>query len=367
MTRFNFVGVVGFNAIDSKMPPIRTGKTKKGANYKTLNMYLTLPNKNRVNMELFGMESDTIKTKDTEGNDVEFDWANRTDEEIVKSVAFYRKNVLSLGDDQRFEFVTPLDMIDKIWSMADQLRGKVVTATGTVERSYYKGEYKDRFKLQNVYIAAEDAKQSFKTTLEFFWNKEGIDTNSYAEEKRIYFDGYTLEYDSDLKENRYMPRQVILDLSKIDWENPKHAAIAKFNLSTMGLSYENGKLKVTLGKGYYSNRLICSYSNGAKEVEFDESQLTDFQKMQIELGLATVDDFRPRNGIRGEFVTEYKLVKFDSTGDYSEGTVKLDMSDDDFEELIYVPAVSEGTLEEETTKEEVKNVEVDDDDDDLFD
>jgi hypothetical protein len=46
--------------------------------------------------------------------------------------------------------------------------------------------------------------------------------------------------------------------------------------------------------------LVVNYVEGAEEVEFDESQLTATQKEAIELGLNTIDDFKPRNSIFGE-------------------------------------------------------------------
>ena len=110
--------------------------------------------------------------------------------------------------------------------------------------------------------------------------------------------------------------------------------------------------------------------NGAEEVEFDESQLTKAQKEQIELGIRTLDDFKPKGAILGGRVNEYRLFDPKLTGDFAEGLVDTEMKESEFEEEIYRPAVDEkldDVVEKaESKKEETKTEESTVDDDDLF-
>ena len=106
--------------------------------------------------------------------------------------------------------------------------------------------------------------------------------------------------------------------------------------------------------------------NGAEEVEFDESQLTKSQREQLELGVRTLDDFRPKGAILGGRVNEYRLFDPKLTGDFADGLVDTEMKESEFEEEIYRPAVDE-KLDEvvnkaESKSEESKTEEIGDDD-----
>ena len=123
--------------------------------------------------------------------------------------------------------------------------------------------------------------------------------------------------------------------------------------------------------------------NGAEEVEFDESQLTDAQREQLELGIRKLEDFKPNGSIYGERVIQYRLFepqlkKISDDIDFSEGFLDVDLTDKEFEAQIFVPAkneklsdvMKEAEKKEEKTEEESeeKEVDIDDeiDDEDLF-
>ena len=84
---------------------------------------------------------------------------------------------------------------------------------------------------------------------------------------------------------------------------------------------------------------------GAEEAEFDESMLTAKQKEQIELGLKTLDDFKPKGNILGDRVNEYRLFDPKLTGDFADGLVDTEEKVSEVEEKIFVPAKDE-TLDE---------------------
>ena len=110
--------------------------------------------------------------------------------------------------------------------------------------------------------------------------------------------------------------------------------------------------------------------NGAEEVEFDESQLTKAQREQLELGIRTLDDFKPKGAILGGRVNEYRLFDPKLTGDFADGLVDTEMKESEFEEMVYAPAVDEkldDVVEKAEAKtEESKVEEATIDDDDLF-
>lgn len=111
--------------------------------------------------------------------------------------------------------------------------------------------------------------------------------------------------------------------------------------------------------------MVCRYQNGAEQVEFDESMLTEIQKMAIELGDATLDDFRPRSNVYGNRVTLYKLVKFNLTGDYADGVQEV-MTTSELEDCTYMPPQEENADDVLKGAMNAPVVDDDDDDEDLF-
>ena len=152
--------------------------------------------------------------------------------------------------------------------------------------------------------------------------------------------------------NKYIPQTLIFNATKYNPENEKHKALLDYKLK-----YVNVKNK-TMGHLLWECRLV----NGAESIEFDESQLTPEQKQQVELGIRTVDYFRPRGSIFGERITEYRMFDPQLTGDFASGMVDTDMSTHEFEEDVYVPMKEERLSDIiETDAPSIKD-EIDDDD-----
>lgn len=322
--RFNFVGAIDCNTDEgAKVPFIR--EITGNATGLSLNLTVVAAQNNRAFLECPGFKNDTIKSYDSDGNELNIDWDDRFDEKIVDKVASYKKNVITLNGD-RHEFVSAYDFNDFIRKNINEIKGKRYTVTGQVKKNVYNGKITDRFVIQSMYEVKEDdeRKNQLRVTCDFFFNKDSFDLADWKNEKKVIINGYTCEYIDKANPSVYVNKQLIFDCSKIDFGNEKHVNILKYRLKQIGCDYADEKIKVSLKKGYYHIITICSYQNGNEEVEFDESQLNDNQKMAIELGLKTLDDFRPSGNIFGERVTIYKLVDYDLRGDFENGCVATD-------------------------------------------
>ena len=219
-----------------------------------------------------------------------------------------------------------------------------------------------------MYEVTDERKHQFKVMGEFFWNSDGVDIADWKDEKKIILNGYSKEWMDKNHPNAYVPMQLTFDASKLNFDNENHLKLLQFKLSQIGLEYDNGKIKNNLKKNtYFVQSVICSYINGNEKVEFDESQLTDNQRMAIELGLKTINDFRPAGSIYGDRITILKLTDFDIRGNYSDGYVKVDEKPSEFEENIYASANDE-TIEDFEKKMNKPTSSNDDDidDSDLF-
>jgi len=117
--------------------------------------------------------------------------------------------------------------------------------------------------------------------------------------------------------------------------------------------------------------------HGAEGVEWNESMLTKAQKEQVELGIKTVDDFKPRGQIYGDKINEYRLFDpilkdFGKDDNFTDGIIDTGTTVSEFEDLIYVPTKDEKIEDviKKADKVESKNATENEspkvDDDDLF-
>ena len=338
--RFNATGSLNFNALDSKLPWKREGKTKNGDKYMSVNIAIASTKANRMMSECFGMMSDEIKTMDTDNNKISIDWSDRNDPEVISKVANYRKHVIAIGDERK-EFISDYDFVKYIEENIDELKSGKFTVTGTSSLNEYNGKLSHRFQIQNIYQVDDDTKNQLKVTMDFYWTADGVDFSDWKDEKKIRISGYTTAYVASAKKNMYVAQDVVFDAGKIDFENEKHVALLTYKLKQMGIGLEDGKPTNKLKKNkIYKLQIICSYFNGAQEVEIDESMLNENQRMAISLGLKELKDFAEGN-VYGDRIVEYRVIDFNLKGDYEDGCISLDEKVSEFEEDIYTPAAPE--------------------------
>jgi hypothetical protein len=372
MSRFNFIGEISINEISSPNPWRRDLKTKNGKEGLGVNLSVIATQNNRAWVEGVGFVQDNIKIKNEDKTEITVDWSDRNNPEIVKDAAFFYKRTILLdpnNQDSRKEFITDYDFIKYIADNIDEIKGKKVQITGQINKDFYNGTVRDRFRMSSLYIRnSEDkngnpVKNKFQITTVFFWDKEGIDLADWKEEKKIYINGYTEEYIDKDNGRKYVPQTLIFDCSKVNLEDEKNVKAMNFRLRQLGLVYEDGSLSVKLKKGkYYTNEIDISYKNGAEEIEFDESELTETQREAIELGMATLEDFRPKGQIYGNRVTEWKITGFSLKGKFTDGLQEMDVTTEEFEDNIYTPPKAE-TLADAMEESESES---DDEVEDLF-
>lgn len=371
--RFQFTGECLMNGEETKNPFIRKGVTTKDKiPYQAFNCGIKAAKNNAAwGIEMFAMDNDTIKTQDVDGNNIEIDAGDCFDEDIIKNVANYKKNIINIKENERREFINPYDAISYLVENVDDIKNKKITITGQVTKDFYNGNTRDRFQIQNVYSVADDIKCGLKCTDIFYFDKDSFDTADWSSEHKLNINGWVSTFiNKDLigaekGKNMYVPHTVVFDCSKIDWENEKHVKMVNLRLKMLGCELVNGKIKCNLKKNVYSMSIVMSYNNGAEQEEFTEDMLTDAQREFIELGIKTIDDFK--SNVYGQRVTVYKLIDFDLKGDYSDGFVDMEMTPAEFEENVFTPNEEE-KLSEVMSRESDSSIsdgENDDDDDDM--
>lgn len=363
-SRFSFCGtpVIPKQKADTKRPfckeiTKKDEKTKETKKMLSMTFGIKETDMNMAFVEAFDSQQKVIKTMDTDNEKLDVDWDDRFDEDIISKVASYRKYIVDLGDDHggRQEFITAYDMIEHLREYLPDYNGRVVV-TGQFTRDWYakKKMYFSKFRVQNVFAAPEERKNRLLLTMDLFYNKASLDDSDFDESKKMTLDCYIEQYINKDEGRKYVPIQVVFSGAKYDLENEKHKKLFDYKMKYIKVKNKN--------MVHIPWEIVLL--RGAEEAEFDESMLTDSQREQVELGIKTVDDFRPKGNIYGDRIDEFRLFEPKLEGDYADGVLECDDTADEFEEKIYVPAQDETMEEAKKNSKSSSKAKKDEDEDD---
>lgn len=363
-SRFSFCGtpVIPKQKADTKRPfckeiSKKDEKTKETKKMLSMTFGIKETDMNMAFVEAFDSQQKVIKTMDTDNEKLDVDWDDRFDEDIISKVASYRKYIVDLGDDHggRQEFITAYDMIEHLREYLPDYDGRVVV-TGQFTRDWYakKKMYFSKFRVQNVFAAPEERKNRLLLTMDLFYNKASLDDSDFDESKKMTLDCYIEQYINKDEGRKYVPIQVVFSGAKYDLDNEKHKKLFNYKMKYIKIKNKN--------MVHIPWEIVLL--RGAEEAEFDESMLTDSQREQVELGIKTVDDFRPKGNIYGDRIDEFRLFEPKLEGDYADGVLECDDTADEFEEKIYVPAVDETMEEAKKNSKSSSKTKKDEDEDD---
>ena len=304
------------------------------------------------------LETDLEKKKEREHLRFELQNLKAKEDSDKDKIADVEAKYKELSDNY-FTFVAEEDMIDKIKENLDTIKGKRVKMTGTYSKSTYNEKYYKNYTVTRFELVGDEKKadsDEYKIPSELvinplylFFDKDSVD-NQLKEEKKIYINGYVKgqqKNDDGEYVDVFFPEQVVINCENFDLENEKHMGIIKF--------YEN--TFKTKKKTLQYMPIRCTVKEGAEEVDFTVEQLSDYQKMQIELGIKTLADYAPKGGkFYGNRVSE---IRFKGTRDdiegFEEGSCESDISVDEM--TIAVSRPKEQTVEQ--VKQEAKKTEND--------
>lgn len=363
-SRFSFCGtpVIPKQKADTKRPfckeiSKKDEKTKETKKMLSMSFGIKETDMNMAFVEAFDSQQKVIKTMDVDNEKMDVDWDDRFDEDIIEKVANYRKYIVDLGDEHggRQEFITAYDMIEHLREHLPNYDGRVVV-TGQFTRDWYakKKTYFSKFRIQNVFAAPEERKNRLLLTMDLFYNKSSLDDSDFDENKKMTLDCYIEQYINKDEGRKYVPIQVVFSGAKYDLENEKHKKLFDYKMKYIKVKNKN--------MVHIPWEIVLL--RGAEEAEFDESMLTDSQREQVELGIKSVDDFRPKGNIYGDRIDEFRLFEPKLEGDYADGVLECDDTADEFEEKIFVPAADETMEEAKKNSKFAKSKSKKDEDDD---
>lgn len=311
---------------------------KDGSKMVTINFGIKAGN-SVAYVELFGMESTEVRTVNNDRENIIVPWDKRFNESNISSVALYRKHFIrfnSLDIDETY--ITTYDTVMKLKEIVENYKGNI-QVRGNFEKAPYINKdgnemFITKYIIQNVYEASENDKPALKVNMDIYYNKDSVDKTDFEKEKKLYINGYVNQYlgkqyekyIGDAARSFYVPQQFILNASQFDLTNEKQKKILDYVVGIIAKASSNKKM--------YHMNWECKIVSGAEEVPFDESQLTSQQKMEIELGLSTIDDFKPAGSIFGPRVDEIRLVKPLTRDEFADGTIECAETLKEFEDSI---------------------------------
>lgn len=270
----------------------------------------------------------TIKSVEN-GKDekIEVQWGNRFDENIINSVAGYKKLVidtdtfshrkeleeagldeeLAKSKKKRKEFLHAADFIDYLVKILDNEKSKdmVFRVTGSIDFSYSenKGQYYRAFTPQKITRVPDDTKQVCEGSMKVYFTEDAVDETMTDNTGDIVFNGYVQNYFSNIKKNAFVPMSFTIN---------KGAELAE-GFKAIFEDVEDEKVK-EIG-------VVVDLINGSQQVNITEDMLTENQKKMIKLKMTTFEKIKRELGdtVRGDRVTKTELK--DLMRGYSGGAV----------------------------------------------
>lgn len=259
---------------------------------------------------------------------MEVQWGNRFDEDVVNSVAGYKKWVIDTdtfahrkeleesGLDEeleksrkkRKEFLHAADFIDHLVKVLDSEKSKemVFRVTGSIDFSYSEknGTYYRTFTPQKITRVPDDTKQICEGSMKVYFSENAVGDTMTDETGDIIFNGYVQNYFSNIKGNAFVPMSFTIN---------KDAEMAE----GFKMIFEDVEDEKVMEVG-----VVVNLINGSQQVSITEDMLTDKQRKMIALKMTTLEKIAEELGgtVRGERVTKTELK--DLMRGYSGGAVE---------------------------------------------
>lgn len=271
------------------------------------------------------------------------------------------KNELAEKAVNRHEFIHNYDAIEFLSNNLEEYKNYIFRLTGSIDLSASKGKFYRKFNPELIEIVEDDTPSQLRATMDIFFTKDSIDEKDFKKDKKVYINGYVIDYDNGQKKDQFYPTQFVINAQKLDFENETHVKRFEFLKNKFNVK----------GKGVYHLQWVVNIFRGADTVEFTIDDLTVSQREAIEFGFNKLEDFAPKGGMLGETVYENRLVKpilelVNDANDFREGAVGSTYELDDLE-FVFTQSQENKPEENNETKEDIgKVVDIEKDLDDLF-
>jgi hypothetical protein len=297
---FEFIGNINIAKNKDKFHKVDTYDS--GWEKHTLNFAIKESNTNSAFVELQGGLSNvkTNKvmtfgkgTENVKGAKLEIPWSDRLKDETVDMVADFKKTVIDFTTDSdlkeklnqlryeirqlefkdkltpdeteklsnlrteyrtqaidRHEFIHPYDAVIFLSTTLDTYKEYKFRVTGSVIMSVWKGKFYRRFEPSFIEIVDSETPSQLRATMDIFFTKDALDDKDFKKDKKVYIDGYVIDYDNQSKKEIFCPQQFVINAQKVDFENEMH--VKRFE-------YLKNKFSAANKKSVYHLAMVSKY------------------------------------------------------------------------------------------------------------
>lgn len=251
-------------------------------------------------------------------------WEDRKSKEIIDKVAGYRIytcNLLTFDERKALEdegkaeeaqkknhqFLEKTEFATLVKKVIDS--GKYADAkfkiVGTMDFQYSesKNQYYRTMSVDKIYKVPNDTPYKAEMTLNAFYTEDAVDAESYDDTKKYFFNCYTDNYFSSIKDNRFVPLNLVISGNGDDKAEKKANAFKKM--------FEKFDDEATVRKV----GLVCSMIDGAESLAITYDDLDEDTRDNIDMGLIELEDAIKALGgsMMGNRITEYRVQSLSRT------------------------------------------------------
>ena len=281
---------------------------------------------------------------------MEVKWEDRRNPEVIEQVAgfrIYTCNLLTYDEKKALEdegkadeakkknhqFLEKTEFATLVKKVIDS--GKYANAKfkilGTVDFQYstQHNQFYRTLSVNKIYKVPDDTPYKAELTLDAFYTDSAVDTESYDEAKKMFFNCYTDYYFSSVKGKRFVPMTLVINGN--GGEKAEKRAMG-FKKKLTEFDDEATVRKVGL---------VCDMIDGAEEQAITYDDLDEETRDNIDMGLIELEDAIKAVGgtMMGQRVTEYRVKSLARNS--AKGSEPTVITEEDLKKLPAVEQVEE--------------------------
>jgi hypothetical protein len=310
--KFYLTGTPKISEVEGKYKT--SGKSKDGYEWTKLQFGIDTGidgNSNTIFVEFMGgantVKPNVIKTKDKDKKNIEVAWKDRFEPAVVEAVSDMRKYKFTLTSDDYKDYNVFIAEDDAVkYLLANLSKDQRVVMSGNFKMERYKKNGKYNYSMKytptTVRLAKDEDVNKAELKLGFVFGQDSWDEERLATDKKVDVSAFFTTFDKELGEkgeNVFIPIRLILNCDKIDLSVPQHKAI---------FDYYKGCFDVPDGT-YLETEWHCQLFRGTQQKEVTMDDLSDEQKTQISLGIASFEQIKRDMQTFGDRLDEIRLIR----------------------------------------------------------
>jgi len=243
--------------------------------------------------------------------------------EDLEKLANYKKEYIE-NSTNLHEFISDYDFILFLKESAVILKQHKIRVKGSLDMSMWNEKYYVGYVPNHVEFIQDEVENKLEATIDVYFDKNAIDDTLLKTDGKLLVNGYLISYDKNAKGDRFFPKTMVL--KGVNFED--EAQVSQYEMLKSFIETDKNTI--------YHMLWNANIYKGAEIKEFTYNDLTDAQKKMVDVGLSTVEQYRPKNGYVGGNIDEFRLFNPVLEGDFKDGIVDSLMTEEEFIKLLAV-------------------------------